>query len=189
VLEAALEAHTWYFIGIGGIYMLYSVIAAGASRAPKSFSISLVPFDFDLSGQRRHVVAESRVMLALFTVEMTFLGVGRWMCKTFSSGNVTEEEQAFWTKALGYEVTKYPLSEGSGKVNRKASELTSILDRQIAELGPRREEATREAPISNAAEVVIVEQVSHRDPTFLTEGAPKAMRLHYYNLISFISAL
>lgn len=156
VLEAALEAHTWYFIGIGGICMLYSVIAADAPRAPESFSISLVPFDFDLSGQRRHVLAESRVMLALFIVEMTFPGVGRWMCKTFSSGNVTEE-QAFWTKALSYKVTKYPLGEGSGKVNRKASELTSILDRQIAELGPRREEATREAPTSNAAEVVIVE--------------------------------
>ena len=70
------------------------------------------------------------------------------MCKTFSLGNVTEEEQAFWTKALSYKVTKYPLGEGSGKVNRKASELTSILDRQIAELGPRREEATREAPTS-----------------------------------------
>jgi hypothetical protein len=74
-----------------------------------------------------------------------------------ASGNFTEEEQAFWTKALSYKVTKYPLGEGSGKVNRKASELTSILDRQIAELAPQREEATREAPTSNAAEVVIVE--------------------------------
>jgi hypothetical protein len=27
-----------------------------------------------------------------------------------------------------------------------------------------------------------------QDPTFLTERAPKAMRLRYYNLISFISA-
>ena len=95
--------------------MLYSVIAAGAPRAPESFSISLVPFDFDLSGQRRHVVAESRVMLALFTVEMTFPGVGRWMCKTFSSGNVPEEGQAFWTKALSYKVTKYPLGEGKSQ--------------------------------------------------------------------------
>jgi hypothetical protein len=27
---AAIEVHTWYLIGIGGIGMLYSVIAAGA---------------------------------------------------------------------------------------------------------------------------------------------------------------
>jgi len=65
-----------------------------------------------------------------------------------ASGNVTEEEQVFWTKALSYKATKYPLGEGSGKVK---------VDRQIADLAPQREEATREAPTSNAAEVVIVE--------------------------------
>lgn len=43
---AALEAHTWYLIGIGGICMLYSVIAAGAPRAPESFSISQSPVSF-----------------------------------------------------------------------------------------------------------------------------------------------
>ena len=43
---APLEVHTRCLIGIGG----YSVVAASAPRAPESFSISLVPFDFDLSG-------------------------------------------------------------------------------------------------------------------------------------------
>ena len=62
--------------------MLYNVITTCAPRAPESFNIGLAPFDFDLPGQRRHVIAESRVMLALFTVEMTFPGVDRWMCKT-----------------------------------------------------------------------------------------------------------
>jgi hypothetical protein len=112
---AALEVYTWYLIGIGGIGMLYSVIAAGAPRAPEGFGISLVPFDFDLSGQRRHVVAESTVMLALFTAEMAFPGVGRSMCKTFSSGDVSEKEQAFWTQALSYKVTKYPPVKALGR--------------------------------------------------------------------------
>jgi hypothetical protein len=74
-----------------------------------------------------------------------------------SPANVTEDEQALWTKALGYKGTKYLLGEGSRKSNRKASELTLILDRQIVELGPWREEAVKEAPTSNVAEVVVVE--------------------------------
>ena len=55
-----------------------------------------------------------------------------------SSANVTEEEQAFWIKALSYKGTKYLLHEGSRKVNCKASESMSILDRHIAELEPQR---------------------------------------------------
>jgi hypothetical protein len=55
-----------------------------------------------------------------------------------SSANVIEEEQAFWIKALSYKGTKYLLREGSGKINRKAGELTSVLDRHIAELEPQR---------------------------------------------------
>ena len=78
-MVAPLEAQTRCLIGIGG----YSVIVGGAPRAPESFSISLVPFDFDLSGRRRHIFADSRATFALFAVEMTFPGVGRWMCKTF----------------------------------------------------------------------------------------------------------
>jgi hypothetical protein len=52
---------------------------------------------------------------------------------------------------------KMPAYRRGIRLTFKAGELTSILDRQIAELRPQREGVAREAPISNAAEAVIVE--------------------------------
>jgi hypothetical protein len=100
-MVAPLEAQTRCLIGIGG----YSVIVAGAPRAPESFSISLVPFDFDLSGRRRHIFADSRATFALFAVEMTFPGVGRWMCKTFPQQMLQKRSRPFGSKLL---VTRAP---------------------------------------------------------------------------------
>jgi len=83
-------------------------------------------------------------MLALFTVETTFPEWVDGCARPFPWEMLQKRSRPFGPKLL---VTRSP-SIHSVKVNRKASELTSILDRQIAESGPRREEATREAPTS-----------------------------------------
>ena len=123
-----LESHTWFLIAIGGIGMLYTILATAIPRKPSSWGIQLE------SMKERPCIVNDKVMLALIELEKAHPGVGLAAQKIYFPNSMSKDEEAFWAKAREYFDSKYP-NIGSSRVNKEALSGVQTLEK-------RKEEAT-----------------------------------------------
>ncbi|KAL9118923.1 MAG: hypothetical protein Q9187_004524 [Circinaria calcarea] len=123
----SLEKHLWFLVAIGLLGMLYCIAAAGAPQKPQSYGIDLVPF------RPQPVIANRKVMPALFATETAFPAIGRSMLKTFFPGDISLPEEEFWTKAQSLSRIKWPLPLSSA-VDGEAVRWTTEIQKKIQDI-------------------------------------------------------
>lgn len=87
ITAAGIQQNTWFLLAIGGIGILQNIFVAGWRRNPKAYGI---PLSFV------EVIAENKVMEALYNVEEKYHHLGSSMLATFFPGKLRSEEQAKW---------------------------------------------------------------------------------------------
>lgn len=98
---ASLPNNTWYLVGIGFIGMIQNIFAAATPRRPEAMGIPL------------ELVARlqgPKVMSVLMRTEDQFPSVGFALVRTFFPGDLSSEEEAYWTRK---EEAIRPLFRGS----------------------------------------------------------------------------
>ncbi|KUI67864.1 hypothetical protein VM1G_02861 [Cytospora mali] len=89
ITASGIEKNTWFLLAVGAVGILQNIYVAGACRSPSAFG---VPLEFV------EVIADHKVMEALFKVEERYQSVGRSMLSTFFPGDLRENEQKKWAK-------------------------------------------------------------------------------------------
>lgn len=87
ITTSGLQTHTWYLVGIGGLGMLQNIYVAGARRLPSAYGIHL---DFE------RVIADVKVMEALYKLEEAYSDVGKHLLPVMFPGPLREEEAKRW---------------------------------------------------------------------------------------------
>ena len=87
IVAAGIQKNTGFLLAIGALGTLQNVIVAGVWRYPKDFG---VPLEFN------EVIADKKVMPALYAVESKYPRVGRSMLNTFFPGMLREDEEKKW---------------------------------------------------------------------------------------------
>jgi hypothetical protein len=102
VAAAGIKSNTWFLLAVGGLGMLENLFVAGKARAPEAFGI---PLKF------KQVIAEPKVMKALWALEESHPRAGRSMLGTFFPGKLRPEETEKWDR---YE-REATMAEGVGR--------------------------------------------------------------------------
>ncbi|KAL7941061.1 hypothetical protein V8C42DRAFT_200785 [Trichoderma barbatum] len=89
IAAAGIKSNTWFLLAVGGLGMLENLFVAGKRRVPESFGI---PLEF------KQVIAEPKVMKALWALEESHPRVGRSMLDTFFPGKLRPEETERWER-------------------------------------------------------------------------------------------
>ncbi|PKY02156.1 hypothetical protein P168DRAFT_257297 [Aspergillus campestris IBT 28561] len=89
IAASALKQDTWYLLAVGGIGMLQNILAAGVSRTPEQFGISL---------SFQTVICRPKVMETLLEVEAKYHGVGRSMLGVLFPGKLRPQEEELWNE-------------------------------------------------------------------------------------------
>lgn len=114
---SGVRRQTWFFLAVGALGMIHTVIIAAAPRCPEWFGIHL---DY------RGVVVKRKVMEALQSAEKAFPGLGRSMLPVFFPGTMTEQDVQWWCKNSA---TRTYSHADLGVLSDKASSREDTLER------------------------------------------------------------